>query len=395
MRGSQIACLRVFPLAIPLRRPFEHAAHVREHADPLVVQVELHTGTVGYGETLPRSYVSGETVESVLAAIQGPLVAELLTFSPASFAEALERIDSLPMHDDRGRPITAARAGVELALLDAYSRHFRKRIAEAVGWLGLARLGSPGSVAQVRYSGVLSGGSVARLKRSVWKMRLFGLRDFKLKVGYDDDPDRVTAVMGILGRALGRRATLRLDANGRWTIDQAIRLCRAIEDQPICCIEQPLPRGREDQVVRLKNETRLPVMHDESLVTQADAERLHRMGIADAFNIRISKNGGFLPSLKLAHWAGKRDIRYQLGCMVGETSLLSAVGRRFLENVPGVWFAEGSYGRFLLGGDIARPSLRFGYGGRCRPLDGLGWGVEVEPRLLRRYAAGAVFEMPF
>jgi len=134
-------------------------------------------------------------------------------------------------------------------------------------------------------------------------------------------------------------------------------------------------------------------MHDESLVTQADAERLHRMGIADAFNIRISKNGGFLPSMRLAYWAGKRGIRYQLGCMVGETSLLSAVGRRFLENVPGVWFAEGSYGRFLLAGDIVKPPIRFGYGGRYRLLSGPGWGVEIDQQLLRRYTAGPIAQI--
>ncbi len=58
--------------------------------------------------------------------------------------------------------MNAARAGVELALLDAYSRHFRRDIGEAVGWLGLAGLGSPGSARRVRYSAVLSGGEVRR-----------------------------------------------------------------------------------------------------------------------------------------------------------------------------------------------------------------------------------------
>jgi len=395
MRQSQIACVRVFPLCIPLRHAFTHAAHSRSHADPVLVQIELGGGTIGYGETLPRPYVSGESVESVVAAVRGPLAAEMLTIRPSTFAEALERIDALPFFDDAGRVMCAARAGVELALLDAYSRFFGRDIGEAAGWLGLAGLGSPGSTNRVRYSGVLSDDSIIRLRRSVRKMRWFGLRDFKLKVGYADDLERVSAVAGALRRAVRSGATLRLDANGGWSIERAIEMCRALEGRHIACIEQPLPPGREEQLIRLKNETRLPIMHDESLVTQANAERLHRMGIADAFNIRLSKNGGFLPSLRLAHWAGKRGIQHQLGCMVGETSILSAAGRKYLECVPGVWFAEGSYGRFLLTGDVVKRPIRFGYGGRFRALSGPGWGVEVDQALLRRYTAGPVAEMLF
>ncbi|MGQ9650553.1 MAG: enolase C-terminal domain-like protein [Phycisphaerae bacterium] len=393
MRQSQIACVRVFPLSIPLRHAFSHAANSRVHADPVLVQIELGGGTIGYGETLPRPYVTRENVESVVAAIRGPLAAELLTFRPSTFAEALERIDALPFLDDQGRLICAARAAVELALLDVYSRFFNRDIAEAAGWLGLPGLGNPGSAHRVRYSGVLSGDSIVRLRRSVRKMRLFGLRDFKLKVGYEDDVDRVSAVVNALRRALRNGATLRLDANGAWSIERALEMCRVLRSYPIACIEQPLPPGCEEQLIRLKSEARSPIMHDESLVTQADAERLYRMGIADAFNIRLSKNGGFLPSLRLAYWAGKRGIRHQLGCMVGETSVLSAAGRKYLECAPGVWFAEGSYGRFLLRGDVVKTSIRFGYGGRFRTLSGRGWGIEVDQALLRRHTAGVVAEM--
>jgi L-Ala-D/L-Glu epimerase len=377
-----------------LRRAFRHAAHTRDRADPLVVQIELGDRTLGHGETLPRSYVSGETVDSVVTAIRGPLLAELLAFRPGSFAEALERIDSLPVFDDIGRVMTAARAGVELALLDAYSRHFGKRIGESAGWLGLVGLGSPGSVGHVRYSGVLSGDDLRRLRKSVRRMRLFGLRDFKLKVGYADDLDRVSTVIKALGRALKRGCTLRLDANGAWTLERATEVLRAMDGWPIRCIEQPLPAGCEEQLVRLKRETTIPIMHDESLLTMVDAQRLHGMGVADAFNIRISKNGGFLPSLRLAHWAARRGIFYQLGCMVGETSILSSAGRRFLENTPNVKFAEGSYGRFLLSGDVIKRPVRFGYGGRFRLLAGPGWGIDVKPELLRSHAAGPVLEIP-
>jgi L-alanine-DL-glutamate epimerase-like enolase superfamily enzyme len=465
---SQVTVIRVYPLAIPMRQRFKHAAHERSVADPLVIEVELADGTLGYGETLPRPYVSGETAESAVAAIRDVLAPELVTLHPASFALALERIDALPSTDEAGKVITAARAGVELALLDAYSRHFEMPISEAVGWLGLPGLGEPGSVGQVRYSGIISGGELRKVKWSARKMRWFGLRDFKLKVGYVDDVERVRAAAAVLGlrrdaqiaaqsavngpergsgggvgergsgrvgersgiseprarasgsfpergargdaesqraagtaldsrRSLaataGRGRTLRLDANAAWSFEDALGVLADLQDLPIACIEQPLAKGSEERLVALKRAVSIPIMHDESLVTHADAERLIEMGVADVFNIRISKNGGFLAAMRMAALARKHGVAYQLGCMVGETSILSAAGRRFIENMPGIAFAEGSYGRFLLSGDIAQPAVRFGYGGHVRPQEGLGWGVTVLPEKLREFAAGRVVEI--
>ena len=154
---SAISRVSVYPLSIPLRKPFGHAAHVRTSADPVIVEIELLDGTCGYGETLARSYVSGETVSTVVGSIRDVFANELLAFHPTRFSEALEVIDLLPCVDDNGETIVAARAAVELALLDAYSKHFKKPISEAVGWLGLPWFGPPGSTSKLRYSGVVSG----------------------------------------------------------------------------------------------------------------------------------------------------------------------------------------------------------------------------------------------
>jgi muconate cycloisomerase len=224
-------------------------------------------------------------------------------------------------------------------------------------------------------------------------MHWYGLRDFKLKVGYDDDPERVAAVIRVLGRSLGSKATLRLDANGGWKVEDAIARLNALPLGKIACVEQPLDRNHDPYLVELKAMVQVQIMPDESLVTMDDARRLVAMGVADRFNIRISKNGGLLPAIRLAHFARQRGLGYQLGCMVGETSILSAAGRRFLENVPHVCFAEGSYGRFLLLGDVIDRPLQFGCRGRVKALGGYGWGIEVRPDRLRQYAQSATIEV--
>ncbi len=387
MARSAVRRLTIYPLLIPLRKEVSHAASKRAVADPVVVQVELNSHVTGYGETLPRSYVTGETVESVVGVIRDVYLEYLLTLHPESFAFALEAIDALPWHDRSGAAAPAARAAVELALLDAYSRHFGRRIDEAAGWLGFNDFVPPGSIRRIRCSGVLASSRIEQVKRLARAMWLYGLRDFKLKIGDAGDDQRLAWLARYLAKPIASgKASLRIDANGVWSLQQACERLTAWGDVPIDAVEQPLSKTADDELPELKQRTGTRVIPDESLVTFDDAERLADAGAVDGVNIRISKCGGFLPSLRLAQFARKRGLTIQLGSMVGETSILSAAARKFLELAPGVRYAEGSFGRLLLTEDVSRRSLRFGYGGRIRPLTGFGWGIQVEPTRLEALA---------
>ncbi len=388
MAASVIRSLSIHRLAIPLRHKVTHATSQRAVADPVVVAVELTNGVVGYGETLARPYVTGETQESAAEAVEQVFAPMLLEWHPEHFPGALEAIDALPFTDGDGQPVVAARAAVELALLDAYARHFRRPIADVAGWLGLAGFGEPGCTRAIRYSGVLASDSLASTLKTLRLLWWYGLRHFKLKVGLPGDVDRLAVVMRKLRRAIERgAATLRVDANGAWTSEEAMDHLNDLWSLPLAGVEQPLAKGDEDSLPLIHDLCSAPLFHDESLVTVEDAARLADLGVADGFNIRISKCGGLLPALRLADFARKNDTAVQLGCMVGETSILSAAGRRFLELVPRVAFAEGWFGSFLLTADVVRRPLRFGYGGRGRKLPGPGLGVEVEPEQLQHLAA--------
>lgn len=386
-------CIR--QVAIPLRRTFRHAVVERSVSEPIIVSIELADGTIGYGETHPRRYVTGETNEGAVSVIRDEFVPRLLDVRPTNFGEAIEAAAELPMHDAQGRVAAAARAAVELALLDAYSRSFGRSIEQLAGWIEHTDFGAPGSSTTVRFGGVASSLSAKRAVASVRRMRLAGLRDFKLKVGDDDDAARLQAVIRSLGGSLERgKTTLRIDANGAWTPDQAAEKLQMWQILPIACVEQPLAKGANDRAAELAAATSLPLMADESLVTADDAEDLIVRRAASWFNIRISKNGGLIPALQLAVTARRHDIACQLGCMVGETSILSAAGRWFLQLVPGVRFAEGSYGRFLLKDDVVRPSVRFGFAGRWRPMTGHGLGVTIDPQKLEQLSIAPPIDIP-
>lgn len=390
-----VSRLTLWRLELPMRMRFRHATAGRDLSEPLVVAAELSDGTIGFGETHPRPYVSGETIDGAIQTIREGFLPYLLEVRADSFPEALEAIDALPETDDQGRPLTAARAAVELALIDAFARSFRRSVDEVAGWLGLPGLGAPGSLSAIRFSGVVGGEDRDRVAASIRKMRCFGLRHFKIKVGDDGDDARVRAAVAAVGRGLkSGRASLRVDANGGWTLDQACARLEAWADLPIASVEQPLPRGLEADWHRLLARSRVPLMADESLVTAHDAERLLQHKACTAFNIRLSKNGGLLPSLRFAALARRNGLIIQVGCMVGETSILSAAGLALLRLVPGVRFAEGCYGRFLLETDVIPRPLRFGYGGHPPAVHGPGWGLKIDPATLRAHCPTGPIDLP-
>jgi len=362
--GAKAVVCEVYRTAIPMRA-FEHAAAARDVAEAVVVRLQFDDGGEGWGETLPRQYVTGETIDSVVRDISE-------TLWPACAALALSRLEeaeSLPRRAPDGRCINAAACAMEVPIV-------RRLLADA----GAA----PGAI-HARVSGVLGSADPARTARRLKLMRLAGLRDFKLKLGFGDDVDaeNLRVVHERIGKAVARgRHMLRVDVNGAWAADETPRRVAALAPFGVCVVEQPV-RCSAFELAQLARRCELPLMADESLLTGDDAEALVPAGQRIWWNIRISKNGGILRAKALAELAARSGVPFTIGCMVGETSILSAAQRTLLGLCPLPRFVEGNYGRFLLADDLASPSLRFGYGGRLKALPA--GSPKVSPRKLARY----------
>jgi muconate cycloisomerase len=115
-----------------------------------------------------------------------------------------------------------------------------------------------------------------------------------------------------------------------------------------------------------------------------DAEQAIANGWCDVFNLRLSKCGGFVASLRLAQRARDAGLQCQLGCQVGETAILSAAGRHFASSVGGLRYVEGSYDGWLVREAIATTNLTFGRGGWAPALTSPGLGITIDPEALRR-----------
>ena len=386
--ANRLLELQIHHLQLPFRTPFHHAAATRQATDTIVVAALLADGTLGYGEGLPREYVTGESVESVLYHVAATFADQLTNCQPKRFPDLLDLVDNLPFTDPQGHLIHAARSAVELALLDAYSKHFNTPLHTIPGWLGYPHFGQPGSLPKIRVSAILDADHPEKLRRRYRLFRLFALKDFKLKLATPFDDQVLSEFCPLLDRQLLKgKISLRADANAACDIDAALNLADKLAHLGFCCLEQPLDPSDTSHLFTLADLSPLPLMADESLRTLDEAAFLAENDLVDDFNIRISKHGGLLPSLRIAQIAHRHNRQITLGAMVGESAILAAAGQAFLQAVPDVRFTEIAYSTFLLKKDLAKEKIRFRYQGRLRPLSPPGLGLHINPKLLQALQA--------
>jgi muconate cycloisomerase len=378
----RVASVTVRQVRIPLRKPIRHASHVRSDTDNLVVRVTLADGTVGHGEGVPREYVTGETIDSALDLLKRSDLRSQLGDCPdyPAAVAAIERVKLADIPGDERRcQGNGARCAVELALLDAYGKHFGRPVSAAV------RSAAPDLYdprERVQYSGAITSTDGWKLRIAALKMRVYGFAHLKVKVGIagQDDVRRLATIR----RRVGKRMHLRIDANEAWTPANAVAHIDAIKSADIDWVEQPIPHEEVKALADIRKKTGVRIMHDESLCGMIDAERAVADQTCDLFNLRLSKCGGLLPTLRLAQFAAKHGIGCQLGCQVGETAILSAAGRHFAATVRDLECVEGSYDRHLVKESLGTRDITFGWGGWAPAFAGPGLGVDLDPTALQR-----------
>ncbi len=378
--------LQLFAVDLPFKTAFRHAAAARTTSESLFLRVALDSGGSGWGEALPRAYVSGESRQDAFALLRDAVLPALAGRTFQSLPEVvsfLEKCDGKapPEWVRPDVPQTSAWCCVDLALLDAFGREF-------------GHPASPGSqpsaadaLGRYRYSGVVSAGRGWPYVKSLLKMRAFGFPQVKLKLGEDGALQAARTAR----RLLGRRVDLRVDANMAWDVDQALEVIQHLGTVGIRSFEQPIAAGDLSGLARLVRESSAGIVVDEGLTDRESLQAFIAHRACTGANVRISKCGGLVGAYARCREALDAGLMLQVGCQVGESSLLSAAHLALLSALaplrPGVRYAEGCFGRHLLREDPAAPLVQFGYGGRPPPRPpGAGLGVQVDQAMLERWA---------
>ncbi|MCP4132070.1 MAG: hypothetical protein GY754_13935 [bacterium] len=373
----KIKKIAVWHMDIPLKISFKHTLAERNTSSSILVKVTLDNGVSGFGEALPRDYVTGETVGSSITAITSLVMPRLMGKDFSDFHSLEKEILSLLNSKETASHLTAICA-VELALLNALSESCDMNVYQF--------LGAAPKVRGVRYSMILSAGSEKKIKKHTRLSKLLRIKDLKLKVS---DSSEENKKMIKLIRSIYPGANLRVDANCAWDMDSAQRNLEMMDRYNISSCEQPLEKNNIDGLSRLvSNFPGILICVDESLCSFEDAKKIIKKKAATSFNIRISKNGGIINSSRIYNLAQKNGIRCQLGAQVGETAVISSFGRVFAAITGNLLFHEGSFGTRLLEEDITPNKYSFNLfkGKASTKIEGEGIDIPVDEKLVNRFS---------
>jgi L-alanine-DL-glutamate epimerase-like enolase superfamily enzyme len=280
-------------------------------------------------------------------------------------------------------PQTSAWCSVDLVLLDAFGKASGEPARPAVTD---GQAPAAAGLERYRYSGVVSAGRGWPYAKSLLKIRAFGFRQVKLKL----EREGAVRAARTARLVLGRRVELRVDANMAWDVEQALEVIGQLRAVGIRSFEQPIASSDLAGLARLVAESSAHIMVDEGLTDRDSLQRFIGQRACTAVNVRISKCGGLVAAGARCREALAAGLLLQVGCQVGESSLLSAAHLRLLSALtpltPGVRYAEGCFGKHLLREDPAAPLVQFRYGGRPPPPPpGAGLGVQVDLAALQPY----------
>lgn len=359
----------------PMKVNFKHALAERSTSSSIITKVELENGTIGYGECLPRPYVTGETIESCLKALKEVLTPKVLEKDFMSGDDLKTFILNLHDSTETEKDLTAICA-VELALIDALSKFFEKNIYEFVGIKPKKK--------SIIYSMILSADNEEKMTKYVRLAKKLWIKNLKLKVT-DSFEGNEKALQLI--RNYYPKSVVRVDANCTWSVDEAIKQLTMMQNYNVVSCEQPIIKedfkGLANLVSHFPN---MKICVDESLCSYKDAKTLIDGKSTTLLNIRISKNGGLFNALRIYDYAKANGISCQMGAQVGETAILSFYGRTFAAIVGDLMFHEGSFGSNLLKEDIVKKKYAFGFMGKASAKPkGHGNFLKILPEVIERY----------
>ena len=318
--GGRIVRVSCRPLNIPLLEPFAIATGTVHAASNVLVEVELDSGIVGLGECAPFPPSGGETQETAIAAITG--MESLLV---GRTVQEWRSLASLLLANFEHQEV--ARAGVEIALFDAFARTLRVPMHYLFG----------GASRRVETDITIPINSVDHMTQLAAEHVASGARTLKLKVGTQRDLD-IERVMSVAAAA--PRCALILDGNQGFSPSDAVYIIRQLANHGVYPVlfEQPVHRHDLTGLRFVTEHAGVPVAADEAVHTAADAQRIISMGAANVINIKLMKSG-IVEALDIAAVCRASHTELMIGAMM-ESRLAISTAAHFIAGLGGFRYVD-------------------------------------------------------
>ncbi len=276
--------------------------HVR--GNYVLVCLADDAGRVGLGEASVTSVWSGETQAGAIALIHEVLAPLVVGADPFDTEWIGRRMDKAAFGN------SFAKAAVEMALLDLQGQALGVPVYRLLGGKVPPSEGAPEGIRLKFVVGAFGPDVAAERAR---RMVELGWRAIKVKIGRHPHPaadvDRLRAVRA----AIGPDVWLSVDANGGYTVDQAVWVARRLEAFDVALFEQPTRRLDHVGMAEVRRRSGLPIMADESVFTPLDALEVIRHQAADVLSLYPGKHGGIRATQQIAKLAEAAGLPCTIG----------------------------------------------------------------------------------
>ncbi len=361
---ARIERIETFIVDLPTVRQHVLSMTTMKTQTALILRVIDADGATGWGEgtTIGGLSYGEESVEGMKLAVDTFFTPVLLGMDAARIGQAMACLGAAVQGN------VTAKCAVEIALQDLQARRLGVSVAALFGGRVRDRLPCAWTLA--------SGVSATDAAEAV-EMLDRGRHDiFKLKIGKRAPADDVAHVAAIK-RAVGDRASVRVDVNQSWSLADAKRGLPMLADAGCDLVEQPVHKRHLAALARLTRDFPVAIMADEILRGPEDAFRVAAAEGADVFSLKLAQSGGIGPAAKVAAIAEAAGVGLYGGTMI-ETGLGTAAAAQLCATLPRLDWGTELFGPLLFTHEIlAEPLVYKDF--HLIVHDGPGLGVEVDP----------------
>jgi L-alanine-DL-glutamate epimerase-like enolase superfamily enzyme len=363
----RIKAIEPIAVSLPMKKPVQMAGETVARADNLLVRIESEDGVVGWGEAASAPTMTGETIASMMAAVEH-MTPGLRGRSADDFTGVSAALDAR-MYGNSG-----AKAAIEIALHDL--------TGHATGRPVYALLGAKQRSRMPVLAVIGSEDTAADLREAEGRWNA-GYRAFKIKVGLGSpagDAERTRRVCQLL-KSKGEDCLVSADANQGFGVDDAVHYVRSVADCGLDFFEQPVDAHALEAMARVAAASRVPICADEGIHSRDDIERHHERNAARGVSLKAIKLGGLRAMLDACRLCDRLGMSVNISCKTGESSIASAAALHVAAVAPGIAWGL-TVTNPALAEDVAVAPLRV-ENGHVGLLERPGLGIEVDERRVR------------
>ncbi|KAK6931406.1 Thiamine pyrophosphate enzyme, C-terminal TPP-binding [Dillenia turbinata] len=299
------------PLCAPPTFVSVNGGSVTCYREGFILALTFEDGSVGYGEVAPLESdeeslsIVEDQLRFLVHVIEGVKISYLLPLLSGSFSSWIW--SNLGIHAHSLSP--SVRCGFEMAVLNAIAAMKDTNLVNVIYPLMDKERENSERSSTIRICALVdSVGGPAEIASIASDLVDEGFTTIKLKVARRLDPVEDAAVVKEVRKKVGSQIELRVDANRKWSYDEAVQFAFLVKPCKLQYIEEPVQSG--DDIIRFSEETGLPVALDET-IDNFQGNLLESLGkfahtSVVAVVIKPSVVGGFETAAMIAKWAQQK-----------------------------------------------------------------------------------------